>query len=256
MEANIVTKIIKLEDRENNADKAENRVSSRRDFLRWSSAAALIAFAFGALNPETLSAKSAFLGLPIDDDKSGVVDVGKGDIGVLNFTYANEQLEAAFYTQVIATPYARMTSEERAILTDIRDNEIAHREFFRAQLGKKAIPALQVNFTSVDFNSRESVLRTAMMFEDNGTATLNGAGQLLKNPLFLLIAGKLVSVEARHASTLRDLLQPMSTFFSGDDITDPATGLDPARTPAQALAVIKPFVVTPVSIARLPQPKA
>ncbi len=230
--------------------------TSRRTFIKYSSAAALTAFAFGALNPETLTAKMAFAGLPVDNDKSGAVDVGKGDIGVLNFVYANEQLEAAFYTQVMATPYAGMSSAERSILTDIRDNEIAHREFLKAQLSKKAIPALQVNFTSINFNSRESVLRTAMTFEDNGTAALNGGGQLLKNPLFLLIAGKLVSVEARHAATLRDLLQPNSAYFAGDDITDPATGLDPARTPAQALAVIKPFVVTPVSIARLPQPKA
>ncbi len=57
----------------------------------------------------------------------------------------------------------------------------------------------------VNFNSRESVLRTAMMFEDNGTSALNGGGQLLKNPLFLLIAGKLVSVEARHAAMVRRL---------------------------------------------------
>ncbi len=251
-----MTKILKSNDEENNLEATAERLASRRTFLKISSAAALTAFAFGSLSPESVSAKMAFSGLPIDDDKAGVVDVGKGDIGILNFVYANEQLEAAFYTQVIAAPYAGMTSEERAILTDIRDNEIAHREFFRAQLGKKAIPNLQVNFTSVNFNSRQSVLQTAQMFEDNGTAALNGGGQLLKNPLFLLIAGKLVSVEARHAAILRDLQRPMSTFFSGDDITDPATGLDPARTPAQALAVVKPFVVTPISIARLPQPKA
>ena len=251
-----MNKVFKSNDEKADFNENESRSSTRRDFLKWSSAAALTAFAFGALNPESLSAKMAFAGLPIQDDKSGTVDVGKGDIGILNFVYANEQLEAAFYTQVIATPYSAMNSAERAILTDIRDNEVAHREFFRAQLGRKAIPNLQVNFTSVNFNSRESVLQTAMMFEDNGTAALNGGGQLLKNPLFLLIAGKLVSVEARHAATLRDLLRPMSAFFSGDDITDPETGLDPARTPAQALAVIKPFVVTPVSIARLPQPKA
>ncbi len=251
-----MTKVLKSNNEENNLEAAAEKLASRRTFLKYSSAAALTAFAFGALSPEKLSAKMAFSGLPIDDDKAGVVDVGKGDIGILNFVYANEQLEAAFYTQVMATRYASMTSEESAILTDIRDNEIAHREFFRAQLGKKAIPALQVNFTSVNFNSRQSVLQTAQMFEDNGTAALNGGGQLLKNPLFLLIAGKLVSVEARHAAILRDLQRPMSAFFAGDDITDPATGLDPARTPAQALAVIKPFVVTPVSIARLPQPKA
>jgi len=250
-----VTKVFKSDDEKADLNEGASRISTRREFLRWSSAAALTAFAYGALSPETLNAKMAFAGLPIDDDKSGVVDVGKGDIGILNFVYANEQLEAAFYTQVMATPYAGMTSEERSILTDIRDNEIAHREFFRAQLGKKAIPALQVNFTSINFNSRQSVLQTAQTFEDNGTSALNGGGQLLKNPLFLLIAGKLVSVEARHAATLRDLQQPMSAYFSGDDITDPETGLDPARTPTQALAVAKPFLVTQISIARLPQPK-
>ncbi len=82
-----------FEHREENSEIETNtgKPSSRRDFLKWSSAAALTAFAFGALNPEMLSAKMAFAGLPIDDDKAGVVDVGKGDIGILNFTYASEQ---------------------------------------------------------------------------------------------------------------------------------------------------------------------
>ncbi len=244
----------KPEANESNLDLIQT--TSRRKFLKWSSAAALTAFAFGALNPEMLRAKTAFGGLPIEPLAQGAVDLGKGDTGVLNYAYALEQLEAAFYTQVIATPYSGMNSEERAILTDIRDNEIAHREFFKAALGRKAIPSLQVNFTTINFNSRASVLNTARTFEDTGTSAYNGAGQLLKNPEFLLIAGKIVSVEARHVATIRDLLQPMSAYFSGDDVTDPATGLDPARTPAQAFNVIKPFVVTPVSIARLPQPKA
>jgi len=235
---------------------ALERETSRRTFIKWSSAAALTAVAFGALNPQTLIAKTAFAGLPIDDDKSGAVDLGKGDFGVLNYAYALEQLEAAFYTQVIATPYSGMSSMERALLTDIRDNEVAHREFFKAALGKKAIPGLSVNFTAVNFNSRDSVLRTASTFEDTGVSAYNGAGQLLKNPIFLLIAGKIVSIEARHAAVLRDLLQPNSTYFAGDDITDPATGLDPARLPAQVLPLVKPFINTPVTANKLPQPKA
>jgi len=230
--------------------------TSRRSFIKWSSAAALTAFAFGALNAEKLSAKAAFLGLPIDQDKSGAVDLGKGDFGVLNYAYALEQLESAFYTQVLATPYAGMSSQEQFILSNIRDNEIAHREFFKAVLGKKAIPNLQVNFTSINFNSRDSVLNTAHTFEDTGVSAYNGAGQLLKNPLFLLIAGKIVSVEARHAATLRDLLQPNSAYFSGDDVTDPATGLDPARLPAQVLPLVAPYITTPVTANRLPLPKA
>ncbi len=234
------------------------RISTRRSFIKLSSAAALTAFAFGALNPDLLSAKTAFLGLPVDDDdkKMRSVELGKGDFGVLNYAYALEQLESAFYTQVIATPYSGMTSEERAILTDIRDNEVAHREFFKAALGKKAIPALQVNFTTIDFNSRNSVLNTARTFEDTGTTAYNGAGQLLKNPEFLLIAGKIVSVEARHVATIRDLLQPKSAYFSGDDVTDPATGLDPARTPAQVLPLVAPYIRTPITANKLPKPKS
>ncbi len=239
------------------SDVEENteKLSSRRSFIKLSSAAALTAFAFGALNPEKLSAKTAFSGLPIEPVQEGAVDLGKGDTGILNYAYALEQLESAFYTQVMNTPYSGMNSAERALLTDIRDNEIAHREFFKAALGKKAIPALQVNFTTINFNSRESVLNTARTFEDTGTSAYNGAGQLLKNPDFLLIAGKIVSVEARHVATIRDLLQPMSAYFSGDDVTDPATGLDPARTPAQVLPLVVPFIRTPITAKRLPQPK-
>lgn len=235
--------------------KAES-LTSRRAFLKWSSAAALTAFAFGALNPESLSANTAFSGLPIEPLAQGAVDLGKGDTGVLNYAYALEQLEAAFYTQVIATPYSGITSAERAILTDIRDHEIAHRDFFKTALGKKAIPGLQVNFTAINFNSRESVLGTAKTFEDLGVSAYNGAGQLLKKGDFLLLAGKIVSVEARHAAIIRDLISPVSSSFAGDDIVDPATGLDLARTPAQVLSAAAPFIRTQVTAKKLPTPRA
>ena len=248
-----MTKVLKSKDEKTNVD--ESQTTSRRSFIKLSSAAALTAFAFGALNPESLRAADAFTGLPVETMQRAV-DLGKGDFGVLNYAYALEQLESAFYTQVLSTPYSGMTSAERAILTDIRDNEIAHREFFKVALGKKAIPALQVNFTTINFDSRDSVLTTAKTFEDTGTSAYNGAGQLLKNPAFLLIAGKIVSVEARHVATIRDLLQPNSAYFSGDDVTDPATGLDPARLPAEVLPMVAPFIRTPITANKLPKPKA
>ena len=52
----------------------------------------------------------------------------------------------------------------------------------------------------MDFNSRDSVLKTARTFEDLGVAAYNGAGQLLERGEYLLLAGKIVSVEARHAT--------------------------------------------------------
>jgi hypothetical protein len=59
------------------------------------------------------------------------IDIGMGDIGILNYAYALEQLEAAFYLQVIATPYSGISIAETAYLTDIRDHEVLHRDFFQ-----------------------------------------------------------------------------------------------------------------------------
>jgi hypothetical protein len=169
------------------------------------------------------------------------VELGSGDIGVLNYAYALEQLEAAFYTQVIATPYSGMSDAEKTILTDIRDHEVIHREFFKVALGDKAIKGLTPNFSAIDFTNRASVLGAAKLFEDTGVAAYNGAGRLIKNVDYLLLAGKIVSVEARHASTIRDLLNPKSMDFAGDDIIN-ADGFDKAIAPADILSAVKGYV--------------
>jgi hypothetical protein len=139
---------------------------------------------------------------------NGGINLGSGDIGVLNYAYSLEQLEAAFYTQLIATPYSGISSMEMSYLKDIRDHEIAHREFFKAALGSMAIQKLEVNFSSIDFKDRASVLGTAKAFEDLGVTAYNGAGKLISNADYLTIAGKIVSVEARHAALIRDLIMP------------------------------------------------
>lgn len=180
------------------------------------------------------------------------VDLGSGDVGILNYAYALEQLEAAFYIQVISTPYSGMTDAEKSLLTDIRDHEIIHRDFFKAALGANAIQALEVNFTGIDFTSRASVLGTAKVFEDTGVSAYNGAGKLIKDGGYLLLAGKIVSVEARHAAAIRDLLQPNSAFFAGDDVVDTTNGLDKATKPADILAAVQPFIKTKISGANLP----
>lgn len=178
---------------------------------------------------------------PMIPGTGDTVDLGSGDIGVLNYAYALEQLEAAFYTQVILTPYNGITDAEKAILTDIRDHEIIHREFFKAALGDKAIKGLTPNFAAIDFTKKDAVLGAAKLFEDTGVAAYNGAGKLIKDPNYLLLAGKIVSVEARHAAVIRDLINPKSADFAGDDIID-ANGMDKAIAPADILSAVKGYV--------------
>ena len=216
-------------------------VVNRRFFLRSAGvAAATGAFVMSACTDKEVT--------PSDN----VVDLGSGDIGILNYAYALEQLEAAFYMQVIMTPYTGMSAMEKSILTDIRDHEVVHREFFKAALGAAAIPGLSVNFSSIDFASRASVLGTAKVFEDTGVAAYNGAGKLIKSVDYLLLAGKIVSVEARHASIIRDLLNPNTADFAGDDVIN-NMGLDVAKSPSMILSAVGPFITTKVSGSNLPK---
>jgi hypothetical protein len=175
--------------------------------------------------------------------------LGGGDIGILNYAYALEQLEAAFYIQVAASFYTGATQAEKDLLVDIRDHEIAHREFFKNALGSNAIGGLQVNFTSINFADRTSVLGTAKAFEDLGVSAYNGAGFLIKDPGYLTVAGKIVSVEARHAALIRDLISNGS--FANNEVID-VNGLDKSRTPIEVLGIASAFLTTKLNANDLP----
>lgn len=177
------------------------------------------------------------------------VDLGSGDVGVLNYAYALEQIEAAFYTKVFESVYSGISASENALLADIRDHEVAHREFFKNALGANAIPALELDFSTINFGSRDGVLAAAKAFEDLGVTAYNGAGKLLVSADYLSLAGKIVSVEARHAAYIRDLISNGS--FADNTALD-ANGLDMARTPAEVLAIAGTYVKTKLNANNLP----
>lgn len=212
---------------------------SRRNFLGYASA-----FAGAVSLVSVASCKKD--DMPSSNDG---IDLGSGDIGILNYAYALEQLEAAFYQRVADSPYAGINASEMALLTDIRDHEVAHREFFKKALGASAIPALEVNFSSVQFNDRTSVLNTAKAFEDLGVSAYNGAGKLITSPDYLLLAGKIVSVEARHAALIRDLISNGS--FADMTVID-ANGLEISKTPAEVLMAASGFLTSKINASNLP----
>lgn len=181
----------------------------------------------------------------------GTVDLGRGDVGILNYAYALEQLEAAFYTKVVTDSKAVFSADELSLLTDIRDHEIAHVQFLKAALGTKGIPdaAIAVNFSAITFTDRSSVLGTAKAFEDLGVSAYNGAGKLIVSADYLLVAGKIVSVEARHAAYIRDLVSYGS--FADSTAVD-ASGLDVIRLPSEVLPIAQNYLTTKISGANLP----
>ena len=210
---------------------------ARRSFLRYAGA--------GVATAGLLATAACHKDHPITPVTGGGVDIGSGDPSILNYAYALEQLEAAFYIQVVKTPYTGISNTELSYMTSIRDHEILHREFFKAALGSAAIKSLTPDFSKIDFTSRTAVLTQAAAFEDTGVQAYDGVGYLIQNPDYLTLAGKIVSVEGRHAALIRNLLTPGS--FAGDDVVDTSNGLNKTLTIPQVLAIANQYLTTKVS---------
>jgi hypothetical protein len=218
------------------------RVSTRRDFLRLLGVGGSI-----VLLPSVFAACG-------DSDKTGITNPTgttvtlnlSNDIGILNYAYALEQLEAAFYTGVVASAaFGSLTAEQQEVMIDLRNHEVIHREFFKAALGTNAIGSLNLNASVVasTMTSAAVILKNAEMFEDLGVAAYNGAGKYLTSADYLTVAGKIVSVEARHAAAIRDMRDALGitggdavgTRFAGDSVviaSGASAGLDVKLEPS------------------------
>lgn len=222
---------------------------SRRHFLGFAGlAASAVALTLSSCNKD-------------DEAADNRLDLGSGDAGLLNYAYALEQLEAAFYNEVIMRVGSDSTlfnAGERDLLTDIRDHEAAHRAFFKTLItnsGATPIADLTTDFSAVDFSSRASILAAARTLEDLGVAAYNGAANLFTSATYLAIAGQIVSVEARHAAYIRELNQPGS--FANLLTLEPLgardlQGLDVSLTPPQVIALAGRYLVEDLNADNLP----
>jgi len=83
-------------------------------------------------------------------------------------------------------------------------------------------------------------LSYAKAFEDLGVAAYNGAGYLIKSADYLTLAGKIVSVEARHAALIRLLL---GIAIEEDTIVNVSgSGLELSQTPQKVLDQANQFI--------------
>jgi len=222
-----------------------NGALGRRSFLQYAGASAAGIALVAAGCKKDRGVENVMTGATLDF---------KDDTGVLNYAYALEQLEAAFYVKVASAPPSSFTTAQKAYFQDIQFHEIAHRELFKNALSTSAIGSLEVDFSAIDFTNATSVLNAAIAFEDLGVAAYNGAGVRLKSTDFLVLAGKIVSVEARHAAYVRDLVTNGS-FANLNELTalgaNNATGLDGALAPDKVLAIAGRFVKTKINIINL-----
>ena len=146
---------------------------------------------------------------------------------VLNYALKLEYLEASFYNAGVASTLT-FSPAERAALVTIRDHENAHVSFLKGILGANAVEQTSQGqngaydftggfntttntvtgtgpFTTV-LTNLDTYLAVAQAFEDTGVRAYKGqAPNLLGNQVVLTAALNIHSVEARHASAIRQI---------------------------------------------------
>ena len=161
---------------------------------------------------------------------------------ILNFALTLEYLESEFYTRGVAT-YGTVMPNTPAIaaLTLIRDDENHHVTFLKSVLGSAAVAKPNFDFTAKGTfpdpflpTNYAVFLALAQAFEDTGVRAYKGqAPYLMSNKTVLGAALNIHSVEARHASHIRQMRKA-----GGDTTLKPwITGNSRGTIPAAAQAV-------------------
>ncbi|GAB4093012.1 ferritin-like domain-containing protein [Flaviaesturariibacter terrae] len=151
-------------------------------------------------------------------------------VDVLNFALKLEYLEAEFYTRGVAASGLIPAGAATGALTTIRDHENAHVAFLRTaitQLGGMPIARPNFDFSAGGgtgtgplgnntFTNYGVFLAVAQTFEDTGVRAYKGqAPNLISNNDVLTAALNIHSVEARHASHIRQMRRASGTLAAG-----------------------------------------
>ena len=126
----------------------------------------------------------------------------KQDAEILKFALVVEDLQSAFYAA--ALDRGALSGELLEYAQIVAEHEKAHADHIRTALGSGAAVAPKFDFGD-SVESPESFATTAIKLEDLGLSAYNGAAPGLTSGA-LADAARIVSVEARHVSWIRDIV--------------------------------------------------
>jgi Ferritin-like domain len=126
--------------------------------------------------------------------------LAKSDVAILNYALTLEYLQDAFYTE--AQRKGALSGAAARLARVVGAVERAHVKALRDTLGKQAVKRPFFDFRGVT-EAPERFTRTAVAFEDLGTAAYKGQAHRIKSPQVLAAAVAIHSVEARHAAWIR-----------------------------------------------------
>ena len=238
------------------ADAGGEPSNSRRSFLSNSLIAGAGIAAAGLLSPRVSRAVTpalTFADIP-----------GTGDVKVLNYALALEDLEADLYAQAIMRLTEGGTNKLGTKITGLKLDsdsidvqylqefalvEAEHRDFLTAALGKSALPLFKYNF-KMETLHREQVLNLVYTAEKTGVSAYLGAFPFFATRSYVQIASAIQGTEARHTAVVAILLNILyNEGLTTAPLADPFPGAsnggkDSPLTPDEVLAAVSGFIVT------------
>ena len=183
---------------------------------------------------------------------------GTGDVKVLNYALALEDLESDLYAQA----YQRLTNggvnrlgtqipglglDRSQLDVQLTGNfgqvEADHRNLLRKTLGHKAIKTFKYNF-GMESLDRKGVLDLLYTAESTGVGAYLGAIPFLATTKYLQIAGSIQGTEARHTAVFAELINML--FAENLEVAPTPSennGRDMPLDPNVVLARVSPFIV-------------
>lgn len=149
----------------------------------------------------------------------------KQDVKILNFALTLEFLEAAFYVEAISSGALSGRTLDFAKL--VADHETAHVQFLQGALGSAAVKSPKFDFKGTNKN-QVPFQGTSLTLENTGVRAYLGQAAKL-TPKALQAAGSIVTIEARHAALIADII--------GGDIKTTSPGGD--RDSRSSMAAIQ-----------------
>jgi rubrerythrin len=142
--------------------------------------------------------------------------VPKSDVAILNFALTLEYLEAEFYKEAVAANFGDAATN--ALAKTIAKHEAAHVAFLKKALGSAAVkkPTFAFGKATTDQGTFQ---QTALVLENTGVHAYLGQAGKIKTSSILLAAATIVTVEARHAGAVAQLIgakvSPDGSFDTG-----------------------------------------
>jgi hypothetical protein len=189
---------------------------TRADFILRGAIATGAAIGAGAVAPFVSSAFAAS---------------GATDVDILNFALTLEYLETNFYKHKAKA--VGLSGEAKRLAATIAEHEQLHVDALtKAITSAGGTPAKQPTF-AFPVTDQATFLALAYVLENVGVGAYNGAGPSLTNPQYVVAAGSIVQVEARHAAAIGLLVGQSPT---------PDGGFDKPLSKAAVLAKAGPLI--------------